>query len=202
MAVLNRVEIKPDRVKINVRKSCLIDLLSTESIDLIIQGDRPEQDASDILTLNVTPRLQRVGCELKMLVEHSDNETKAHPGLLRIIARAHDLEERVIQNNDLTLHASASQEHVTPGYLSPTAPSFTGARHHYGDCQWQESASAHRQKADATGARIASRLARTAEAASIPINGLTRSDDAVYLAGVCPTGLGVILFSWRRPLKC
>jgi site-specific DNA recombinase len=118
MAVLNRVEIKPDRVKINVRKSCLIDLLSTESIDLIIQGDRPEQDASDILTLNVTARLQRVGCELKMLVEHSDNETKADPGLLRIIARAHDLEERVIQNNDLTLHAIASQEHVTPGYIS------------------------------------------------------------------------------------
>ena len=35
-----------------------------------------------------------------------------------IIARAHDLQERVLQDNDLTLHAIASQEHVTPGYIS------------------------------------------------------------------------------------
>ena len=77
-----------------------------------------EQDANDILTLNVPARLQRVGREMKMLVENSDNETKADPGLLRIIARAHDLQERVMQTNDLTLHAIASQEHVTPGYVS------------------------------------------------------------------------------------
>jgi len=55
---------------------------------------------------------------MKMLVANSDKETKADPGLLRIIARAHDLQERVLQNNDLTLHAIASQEHVTPGYIS------------------------------------------------------------------------------------
>jgi site-specific DNA recombinase len=93
MAVLNRVDIKPDRVEINVCRSCLTDLLSTDSIDLIIQGDRPEQDANAILTLKVPARLQRVGREMKMLVENSDNGTKADPGLLRIIARAHDLQE-------------------------------------------------------------------------------------------------------------
>jgi site-specific DNA recombinase len=55
---------------------------------------------------------------MKMLVENSHDQTKADPGLLRIIARAHDLQERVMQNNGLTLHAIASQEHVTPGYVS------------------------------------------------------------------------------------
>jgi hypothetical protein len=118
MAVLNRVEIKPDCVEINVRRSCLIDLLSKDSIDSVIQGDRPEQDANDILTLKIPARLQRVGREMKMLVENSDNQKKADPALLRIIARAHDLHERLMQTNDLTLHAIASQEHVTPGYIS------------------------------------------------------------------------------------
>jgi site-specific DNA recombinase len=55
---------------------------------------------------------------MKMLVENSDDQTKADSGLLRIIARAHDLQERVMRNNHLTLHAIASQEHVTPGYIS------------------------------------------------------------------------------------
>ena len=53
-----------------------------------------------------------------MLVENSGDRTKADPGLLRIIARAHDLQDRVMQNSGLTLHAVASQEHVTPGYIS------------------------------------------------------------------------------------
>jgi hypothetical protein len=30
----------------------------------------------------------------------------------------HDIQERLMQNSELTLHAIASQEHVTPGYVS------------------------------------------------------------------------------------
>ena len=40
------------------------------------------------------------------------------PALLRIVARAHDIQERLMHTNGLTLHAIASQEHVTPGYVS------------------------------------------------------------------------------------
>ena len=116
--IVSRVDIRPDCVEINLRRSCLIDLLSKDSIDSVIQGDRSDQDANDLLTLKVPALLQRVGREMKMLVRNSDDETKADPGLLRIIVRAHDLQQRVMQNNDLTLHAIASQEHVTPGYIS------------------------------------------------------------------------------------
>jgi hypothetical protein len=118
MALLSRVDIRPDCVEINVRRACLIDLLTKDSIDSVIQGERPEQDANDILTLKIPARLQRVGREMKILVENSDDRTTADPGLLRIIARAHELQKRLMQNNDLTLHAIASQEHVTPGYIS------------------------------------------------------------------------------------
>jgi MarR-like DNA-binding transcriptional regulator SgrR of sgrS sRNA len=38
--------------------------------------------------------------------------------LLRIIARAYDMQTRLMQNTDLSLHAIASQEHVTAGYVS------------------------------------------------------------------------------------
>jgi site-specific DNA recombinase len=63
-------------------------------------------------------RLQRVGREMRMLIENTDEQTTADPGLLRIIARAHDMHARLMQNTDLTLHVIASQERVSPGYVS------------------------------------------------------------------------------------
>jgi site-specific DNA recombinase len=77
-----------------------------------------KSDKEDLLTLKVKARLQRVGREMRMLVENSDDQTLADPGLLRIIARAHDIHARLMQSADLTLHAIASQERVTPGYIS------------------------------------------------------------------------------------
>ena len=49
---------------------------------------------------------------------NTDDQTKADLALLRIVARAHDIQERLMQNSGLALHAIASHEHVTPGYVS------------------------------------------------------------------------------------
>ena len=53
-----------------------------------------------------------------MLVENTDDQTIADPALLRIVARAHDMQERLMQDSGLTVHAIASQERVSTGYLS------------------------------------------------------------------------------------
>lgn len=80
-------------------------------------------------------------------------------------------------------------------YLSPPAPSFAGARHHYGDRQRQESASAHGQEAHATCARIVGRLDRTAQAAWIPI-------DASVVRKTPLSILPEVLFLRPPPSKC
>jgi hypothetical protein len=118
MTLVSRVDIRPDRVEISVRRSRLVELLGSGSIDLVTQQGPPDNEAKDVLTLTVRARLQRVGRELKMLVDNTDDQTKADPALLRIVARAHDIQERLMQKSGLTLHAIASQEHVTPGYVS------------------------------------------------------------------------------------
>jgi site-specific DNA recombinase len=118
MTLLSRVDIRPDYVEINVRRSRLVEMLGTDSIDLVMQRVTPDNEAKDVLTLTVRARLRRVGREMKMLVENTDNETEADLALLRIVARAHDIQERLMQKSGLTLHAIASQEHVTPGYVS------------------------------------------------------------------------------------
>jgi site-specific DNA recombinase len=86
-----------------------------------------------LLKLRVKARLQRVGREMKLAGHNADDQRQADPGLLRIIARAHDFQERLMQDPDLTIPAIANQERLTIGYLSrllrlPTlAPDITTA---------------------------------------------------------------------------
>jgi site-specific DNA recombinase len=118
MALLFRIDLKPDRIKIQLRRPNLVKMLGAQSIDPLARGSKPDREAEDVLTLTVKARLQRVGREMRMLVESADHQISADPGLLRIIARAHDIHNRLMQSTDLTVHAIASQEHVTPGYVS------------------------------------------------------------------------------------
>ena len=118
MALVDRVDLKPDRVEIKMRRQSLVELLHGQSTEPIIHRGTSDSDSDDILTLKVKARLQRVGREMRMLVENADDQTLADPGLLRIIARAHDIHERLIQSTDLPLHVIANQERVTPGYVS------------------------------------------------------------------------------------
>ena len=118
IALLARVDLRPDRVEIKLRRQSLIELLHAQSTGLSKQERKSDKESDDLLTLKVKARLQRVGREMRMLVENAEDQTLADPGLLRIIARAHDIQGRLMQSTDLSLHAIANQEHVTPGYVS------------------------------------------------------------------------------------
>ena len=117
MALLGRVDIRPDRVEIKVRRRQLIEQLHAQSIAPSTAAGKPDSASNDILTLTVKARLQRVGREMRMLVENSDDQTKADPGLLRIVARAHDIQARLTQDTELTVHMIARQEHVSANYI-------------------------------------------------------------------------------------
>ena len=52
-----------------------------------------------------------------MLVENVDDPTAADPSLLRILARAHDIQARLIHNPKLTVHDVAREERVSAAYL-------------------------------------------------------------------------------------
>jgi site-specific DNA recombinase len=117
MALFSRVDIKPDRVKITVRRGRLVELLGAQPFETTTQGGKSGEESEEVLTLTVMARLQRVGREMRMLVENSDDQTSADPGLLRIVARAHDIQERLMENTDLTVHVIASQERVSANYV-------------------------------------------------------------------------------------
>ena len=72
----------------------------------------------DMLMLTVQVGLNRVGREMRMLVENADDQTAADPSLLRISARAYTpIQARLIQNPELTVHHIAREEKVAATYL-------------------------------------------------------------------------------------
>ena len=117
MRLLSRVDIRPDCVEISIRRGRLVELLAAQPFEAITQAGKSDKESEQVMTLTVMARLQRVGRELRMLVENTDDQTMADPGLLRIVARAHDIQARLMQNNDLTVHVIASQERVSANYV-------------------------------------------------------------------------------------
>lgn len=112
-----RVEIKPDRVEIKISRYRLAAFLTGQSIDQAMLDRRPERNSDALVRLVVPARLQRVGREMRMLVQNSDQQAAADPSLLRIIARAHDIQARLTQNNQLTVHYVACDERVSAAYI-------------------------------------------------------------------------------------
>jgi site-specific DNA recombinase len=102
VTLLCRVEVRSDRVDIALSRRRLAALL-TGSVDLKIQHQETANDPGDILTLSAPAGLKRVGRELRMLVANADDAKPADPSLLRIIARAHRIQARLIQNTRLDL---------------------------------------------------------------------------------------------------
>jgi hypothetical protein len=72
---------------------------------------------NDVVTLATPARLKRVGREMRMLIDNPDDHAAADPSLLRIIARAHDIQARLIQNTALTVHDVAHEERVSAAYI-------------------------------------------------------------------------------------
>jgi hypothetical protein len=117
MTLLSNVVMKSDCIEINVRRLRLVALLSTQSVDLGLERQIPLNASDDTLALIVPARLQRVGPEMRIVVENAGDEATADPALLRIIARAHDVQSRLMHDTELTVHEMARQEQVSGAYV-------------------------------------------------------------------------------------
>jgi site-specific DNA recombinase len=118
MALLCRVEIRSDRIDIMLSRSRLTDLLSG-SLELKVEHRGSPTPSGDLLTLTVPASLKRAGREMRMLVENAGDQTSPDPSLLRLLARAHDVQARLIQNPTLRVRGIAKEEQVSAAYLYP-----------------------------------------------------------------------------------
>jgi site-specific DNA recombinase len=116
-ALVSRVEVAPDLVKIEIGRRDLVEVLATSSIDLTIQDRKPTDPSDDVITLTGPVKLRRAGREMKMLVDDPSDRTSIDVSLLRIVARAHDIQARLTENTNRTVHEIAHEERVTAAYV-------------------------------------------------------------------------------------
>jgi site-specific DNA recombinase len=112
-----RVEVKREQIEINISRHRLAALLAGQSINMEMQDREPNRDCDDVIVLAVSARLKRAGREMKVLVDNADGGTAIDISLLRIIARAHDIQARLNQNTELTVHDIAREERVSAAYI-------------------------------------------------------------------------------------
>jgi hypothetical protein len=89
-ALACRVEIRSDQVKIELSRQCVVALLAGKPRDMT----RPDPDLSANSMMSSSYQLKRVGREMKMVLDNADERATPDPSLLRIIARAHDVQAR------------------------------------------------------------------------------------------------------------
>src|SRR5262249_24001521 len=94
MALLCQVMIYPDRIEMAISRVRTVELLAGASLDLAMPHQKAVPAPSDLMALKVSARLKRVGREIRMLVEGADDKAEADPSLLRVVARAHDIQRR------------------------------------------------------------------------------------------------------------
>jgi hypothetical protein len=112
-----RVIVDADRVQINFCRHRLAGLLAGQPLDPVPQDQTSKPNADDTASLSTPARLRRVGREMRMLVDGSDNAAEPDPSLLRLLARAHDIQDRLCQDTDLTVRDIAHEEGITSAYI-------------------------------------------------------------------------------------
>jgi hypothetical protein len=113
-ALVRRIEVGPASVKIDVPVDRVAALLSSDPQERM----RHPIDPSDhVLTLTAPVQLTRVGREMKLLVDDPDDGRGPDMGLLRVIARAHDVQRRLAEDTTITVHDIAREGRVTAAYL-------------------------------------------------------------------------------------
>ena len=117
MTLSCRVAIKAGRLEIGISRTRLAALLVSQSTNIGLQNQKPDRNSQDVVTLQVGAQLKRAGREVRMLVNNSNDSAAADPSLLRIIARAHDVQSRLSQNTKLTVHDVAREERVSAAYI-------------------------------------------------------------------------------------
>jgi DNA invertase Pin-like site-specific DNA recombinase len=113
-ALAQRIEVGRDSIKIDLSRSRLAGLLDSDLLEL---PNKPVDPADNIVSLTAPIQLARVGREMKLLVEDSDDNRPPDLSLLRVITRAHDVQRRLAENTSLTVHDIARAERVTSDYL-------------------------------------------------------------------------------------
>ena len=118
-ACIRRVVIRPDSLTLEIDGAHARETLLASPVSLPAKtprgGDTP---ADNPITIHIPVALKRVGTGMKLVVPGTRQDAKPDPSLIRLLLRAFAIQDRLVQNPQLTLQQIAEAEGVSPSYVT------------------------------------------------------------------------------------
>ena len=115
LSLVPRMEIGATSINIDISQARLAARLDLKHMETA--RDHALGASEPVLTLTIPVQLARVGEQMKLLVEDKDDNREPDMGLLRVLARAYDVQRRLCGDPSLSVREIARQEQITSNYL-------------------------------------------------------------------------------------
>jgi site-specific DNA recombinase len=118
LSIVARIQVHVDRIDISLNPFSVARWLSRT--DGNVEPTVATQSDADgpFVTLTIPARLKRTGKEMKMIVDDESYHTNPDASLVRLLVRAHVIQERILADKSLTLEEIAKSEHIVPSYVT------------------------------------------------------------------------------------
>jgi len=111
-SIISRIEVHEEKVEITLSIFRLVDVLRGAPMDL------PQAtEYYGPVVLSVPARLKRAGMGMKMIVE-GKREARPDPGLVKLIIKAHEYQEKLVKGRVSSLSEIAEREGVSGSYIT------------------------------------------------------------------------------------
>jgi site-specific DNA recombinase len=118
--VVPRIEVRSDEISITIQPAGLHNLLrKNDAVDDAASAVLAN-DIADPLVLTVPLARRRAGRDTRLLVDGPE-ATQADPALLRMLLRACDLRDKLMQSGDASLAETAKADGISRTYLTRMA---------------------------------------------------------------------------------
>ena len=127
--IIQRIQVHDDRIDIFLHTTEMLMLFENASE----YPKTAEANEMAPVKLTIVARLRRTGVGKRFVMGNGSNTKSADPGLLRLIARAHAIRDRLLADTSLTFKEIATEEGVSRSYatrlfrLSFLAPDIVAA---------------------------------------------------------------------------
>lgn len=115
--LVHEVRILADQIAIDISLPHLNSTLTSSAVDLATDAVPTSNNSEDLLTLTTPIRLQRLGHEIKLLIDDPTTSAHVDTSLVRLVARAYDIQTRLNQDTTRTVHDVAREEGIGAPYL-------------------------------------------------------------------------------------
>jgi site-specific DNA recombinase len=119
-SVASRIEVRSDQINITVRPAALLTLLGKHDAAENVARAASDTEIADPLVLAVPLARRRAGRDTRLLIDGPE-ATQADPALLRILLRARELRDKLMQSGEASLTETAKAEGVSRSYLTRMA---------------------------------------------------------------------------------